>query len=298
MMNKIYKKIIVFGSTGFFGKNLKAITRGKNFKLININRKIFINLDKSKKLALLNKASFIFHFANQNNEHKANQYPINDLKDNLFLTISILETLRYCKSKPFLIYPSTVSLYKSSKILKTEKSKIDIISTYNAHKFINETYINFYSKKYKINSIILRVANVYGFNINNKRGLLQRMINDYLNNKNITLYNSGNQIRDYLHIDDLNSAFKKIITRPKAGLFNLCSGKSYSFIELDKIIRNILLNKFNFKNSSKIIFRKNNNDLFRRHFKGSNKKFRSNFLWKSKINLKKGITLIVKKTMN
>ena len=46
--------------------------------------------------------------------------------------------------KPYIIYPSTVSLYKNSKFIIKENSKKSIISIYNAHKFFNENYIKLY----------------------------------------------------------------------------------------------------------------------------------------------------------
>jgi UDP-glucose 4-epimerase len=293
-MLKKNKVIIIFGASGFFGKSLIDKIKNKNYKIISIKKDKFHNLNKYKKIQLLNKSDFIFHFSNQNNEIKAEQNPIKDIKNNLFLTINILETLKCCSNKPFLIYPSTVSLYEDSKISRSERSKTRIISTYNLHKIINETYINFYNKKYKINSAILRISNVYGHNIDNKRGFLQSLINDYKNNKNVFFYNKGNQLRDYLYIEDLILAFIQIIKKPKKGLFNICSGNSYSFVQLDKIIRNIFVKEYRFKVVSKIKFKKNENTLFKRNFKGSNKKFKKQFQWEIKTNLYLGIKKLLK----
>ena len=265
----------------------------KKYKIIKFNKNKFISLNLEKRLNFFKKCDFVFHLANQNNEKAANSNPVKDYKDNINLTLKILETIKNSTSKPYLIYPSTVSLYKSSKLIRKENSKKSIISIYNTHKFFNEIYIKLYHKRYKINYIILRISNVYGFNQKNNRGLLQNLIFSILKNKNVTLFNKGVQYRDYIYITDVIDAFLKILTNPQKGVFNLCSGKSYKFIEIIKIIKNILKVKYKTYSQSKIVFKNNNEDLFNRNFIGSSLLFNKKYSWKNKTNLNKGIIKVI-----
>ncbi len=292
-MNK--KKILIFGSSGFIGSNLINKISKKKYTIIKVNRNKFLSSNLKKRSNLFKKCDFVFHLANQNNEQAANSNPLKDYKNNINLTLKILETIKNLTSKPYLIYPSTVSLYKSSKLIRKENSKKSIISIYNTHKFFNEIYIKLYYKKYKINYIILRISNVYGFNKKNNRGLLQNLIFSNLKNKNVTLFNKGVQYRDYIYIDDVIDAFLKILINPQKGIFNLCSGKSYKFIEIIKIIRNILKVKYKTFSQSKIVFKNNNEDLFNRNFIGSPLLFKKKYSWKNKTNLRKGIIKVIDK---
>lgn len=290
-MNK--KKILIFGSSGFIGSNLINRISKKKYTILKVNRNKFLSSNLKNRLNLFKKCNFVFHLSNQNNEQVANNNPLKDYRDNINLTLKILDTIKNSTSKPYLIYPSTVSLYKSSKLIRKENSKKSIISIYNTHKFLNEIYIKLYYERYKINYIILRISNVYGFNKKNNRGLLQKLIFSILKNKNVTLFNKGVQYRDYIYIDDVIYAFLKILTNPQKGVFNLCSGKSYKFIEIIKIIRNILKVKYKISSQSKIVFENNNEILFNRNFIGSPLLFNKKYSWKNKTNLSKGIIKVI-----
>ena len=85
------------------------------------------------------------------------------------------------------------------------------------------------------------------------------------------------QYRDYIYITDVIDAFLKILTNPQKGVFNLCSGKSYKFIEIIKIIKNILKVKYKTYSQSKIVFKNNNEDLFNRNFIGSSLLFNKKY---------------------
>ena len=287
------KKILIFGSSGFIGSNLIKKISKKNYSIVKVNRNKFLSLSLKKRINLFTGCDFIFHFANQNNEQIANSNPIKDFKNNVNLTLKILETMKSLIFKPFIIYPSTVSLYKNSTSVIKENSEKSIISIYNAHKFINENYIKLYYKKYKINYIILRISNVYGYNKINKRGLLQNLILSNLRNENITLFNKGLQYRDYIYIDDVISALLKILINPQSGVFNLCSEKSYNFVEIIKIIKNILKTKYKTISHSKVFFKINGEDLYNRNFIGSSLLFKKKFLWKNKTNFKNGIIKVI-----
>ena len=290
----IRKKILIFGSSGFIGSNLiDKISKKKNYTIIKVNRNKFLSLNLRKRINLFKKCDFIFHLANQNNEQIANSDPIKDYKNNINLTLKILETMKNLTFKPYLIYPSTVSLYKTSNLVRKENSKKSIISIYNAHKFFNENYIKLYYKKYKINYIILRISNVYGFNKKNKRGLLQNLIFSNLTNKNITIFNKGLQYRDYIYVDDVIDAFSKILINPQTGVFNLCSDISYNFIEIIKIIKDILKVKYKTPSQSKVVLKSNSGDLYNRNFFGSSLLFRKKYSWKNKTNLNKGIIKVI-----
>ena len=94
------------------------------------------------------------------------------------------------------------------------------------------------------------------------------------------------QYRDYIYIDDVISALLKILINPQSGVFNLCSGKSYNFVEIIKIIKNILKTKYKIISQSKVYFKINNEDLYNRNFIGSSLLFKKNFYGKIKLILK------------
>ena len=88
------KKILIFDSSGFIGSNLIKKISKKNYSIVKVNRNKFLSLSLKKRINLFTGCDFIFHFANQNNEQAANSNPVKDYKDNINLTLKILETIK------------------------------------------------------------------------------------------------------------------------------------------------------------------------------------------------------------
>lgn len=287
-------KIGILGSSGFIGRNFTRLLKKKNIHFVKINRKSI------KKINFLKKINYIFHFANQNDEIKANLNPLKDLKNNLFITINLLKKIYKENNSIILIYISTASLYESSKKKINENSKIKILSIYNLHKFFNEKYINFFFDKFKIKFFILRTSNVYGFNDKNNRGFLLNLIKKIINNRKITFYNSGKQLRDYIYIDDYVKALYKIINKKncKSGIFNLSYGKSYSYLDLFTKIKKILKIKFKIHSISEYNLIRNENKLDNRSYISNSNYFKKTFNWKPYYSVDKGIEKIIKIILN
>jgi UDP-glucose 4-epimerase len=287
-------KIGILGSAGFIGRNFIKLLKKKKINYISINRKSI------KKISILKNINYIFHFANQNNEVKANLNPIKDLKNNLFTTIDLLKKISEENNSIILIYISTASLYKTSKKAVNENSNIKLLSIYNLHKFFNEEYIKIFFEKHKIRFIILRTSNVYGFNSKNNRGYLLNLIKKIINNNKITFYNSGKQLRDYIYIDDYVNALYKITTKKNVtpGIFNLSYGKSYSYLDLFKKIKKILKVKFKKHSISNYNLIKNNNKLDNRFYVSNSDYFKKKFNWKPSYSIENGIESIINKILS
>ena len=91
-----------------------------------------------------------------------------------------------------------------------------------------------------INSIILRLANVYGPSLSESkaedRGILNKLTRMRFEGKNIQIYGDGNNIRDYVYIDDVLDLIPKISINGKDKSYNIGSGKN---IESEKLINKI-----------------------------------------------------------
>jgi UDP-glucose 4-epimerase len=92
--------------------------------------------------------------------------------------------------------------------------------------------------------MVIRGSNVYGALKSNKQGqgIVTEILLSYLNNKRIKLFNSGNTIRDFLHIRDFIQSLQKILHNLQncSGILNLGSGEGHSQLNLVNIIDVIL----------------------------------------------------------
>lgn len=90
----------------------------------------------------------------------------------------------------------------------------------------------------KINFAWARIFYLYG-PYEDKRRMIPALINELLQNKPFPA-TQGKQIRDYLHVEDIASAFCTLVLKKAKGLFNVCSGEPLSIRQLMETAGNII----------------------------------------------------------
>ena len=251
-------KSVITGGAGFIGSNLtdhlvklghKVIVldnfisgkksnlshhKKKDVKIIRIDISKVNNLDKYFK-----GADYVFHLAALAQIIPSIKYPKKYFKNNVIGTLKVLEAAKNIKIKK-LIYAASSSCYGTPKKIPTsEKDKIDLKNPYAVTKFIGEEIVMKYASIFKMPNISCRFFNVYGPK-SNISGPYSAVIGNFLlqkkNNKPLTIVGNGKQTRDFIHVDDLASAFIKIIKSKKVNkIYNLGSGKRTSINTIAKI---------------------------------------------------------------
>ena len=128
-----------------------------------------------------------------------------------------------------------------------ENSSKEPKEIYGSLKLASEYIVKGYSKRFKINSVIIRPSAVYGPTDNNFR-VVQKFIEDILNNKKIVVNNPKSNFLDFTYVKDLVEGIKlaTLSETPDIEVFNLTRGEGRSLNELMKILENNL-GKFNFE---------------------------------------------------
>jgi UDP-glucose 4-epimerase len=80
------------------------------------------------------------------------------------------------------------------------------VSPYGAAKASIEAYLKAYQQAYRLLGVSLRFANAYGPWSGHKSSVVAAFIKAYLRGGPLTIRGTGNQTRDYIHIDDLTDA--------------------------------------------------------------------------------------------
>ena len=106
-----------------------------------------------------------------------------------------------------------------------------------------------YRKQYGCNFISVMPTNLYGpndnYNLNNSHvlpALLRKFITAKRNElSSVTIWGSGNPLREFLHTDDLASASLYLMNNyNESGLVNIGVGKDISIIDLARLIKKIV----------------------------------------------------------
>ena len=268
-------RILITGCAGFIGFSLcKELSKNKKIKIFgvdNINnyydtklkmnrlkiisKKItFINLNicNKKKIENVikdNKIDACFHFAAQAGVRYSINNPDDFFKANIEGFYNVINACRLSKVKHF-FFSSTSSVYGNSKKFPQKESDNtdNPISFYAATKKSNEAISYSYSKIYKMNITVLRFFTVYG-PYGRPDMAFFNFANSIKKNKNIKLFNKGNNLRDYTYIDDViesvKSIFDKKIKNKSAEyeVINICSSNPHKTNKIINIFQKIMNKK-------------------------------------------------------
>ncbi|MFL2599760.1 MAG: dTDP-glucose 4,6-dehydratase [Flavobacteriaceae bacterium] len=248
------KTILVTGGAGFIGSNLIRflVNKYKNYKVINFDLLTYAgNLEnltdiKSKKNYLFIKGNIsknndlkkvfnsykidiVINLAAESHVDRSILNPLSFVKTNVLGTVKLLEMVKNNWQKDYsdkLFYHiSTDEVFGSllSKGFFNENSKYEPNSPYSASKASSDHFVRSYLKTYNIPSIISNCSNNYGpYQFPEK--LIPLVINNILKNIEIPIYGNGENIRDWLYVDDHIRAIDLIINKGKIGENYLIGG--------------------------------------------------------------------------
>jgi len=240
---------VVTGSSGFIGRalvdklkklcidvvSIDVIPRGVNdteTKIIDISKPGVLD-------TYLTSNTVIFHMAAKASVVDSVSDPKDDFNNTLYGIFQILETAKKFNCK--VIFPSTASIFDANdKLPVTEKSYVKPSSPYGAAKVAGEAYCFVYHNCYGLDVRIARMFSVYGVGMD-RFAIFDFIKKIYSNNKEITILGDGEQIRDYLYINDAVNGLIKIATDGEPGEdYNLASGQQVVLYDLAKKIADIM----------------------------------------------------------
>ena len=232
-------KILIFGGSGFIGKHLISKMNGK-YDFLSLSRTLEDNslcsevgniLEPKSYESFLENTETIINLVGQV-EPNLDQFASSNLTGSLNLLNS---AVKYNIKNIILI--STINVYgENNNSPSKETDTLSPISNYGIIKMMNEKLYEHFSKIHDINITILRLSGVYG--PGKIKGFFPQMINA-INDESIVLepYNYGNQLRDFIYIDDVIDGILKSISHNSSGfdIFNISSGNRYSIKEIISI---------------------------------------------------------------
>lgn len=280
------KKVLFTGGCGFIGyyfywtiinwnkKNKKKIdyTILDNIKKkpdwidsseIKFIRKDISTLDTS----FFNSYDIIIHGASIASPTHYRKEPIKTMKANILGLWKILESLKKQNKNKILFFFSSSEIYgdPDKRFIPTKENYNGNVSAtgpracYDESKRFGETLVVNYSNYYKLKSVIIRPFNNYGpgMKLNDKR-LLPDLMNDVIENKNLTLYSNGSPTRTFCYIADSIVGYLKAIKNSGYGnIYNIGADKpEISAKKLAELLANISKNLFGY--NGKVNFKKNN----------------------------------------
>jgi UDP-glucose 4-epimerase len=253
--------ILITGAGGFIADNLAyKLSKNKKNKIFGLGRKYQINTGKYNKyirgevnyknLAKLKfTPNIIYHCAGSGQVFKKiNKNYFNDNYSSLKKVINF-----FSKKKITFFFISSAAVYGNSAKPLNEKSTLKPVSDYGRIKIKCEKLCKKKSTILDFKFIIVRYFSVYG------QGLKKQILWDACNkfkDKSYIFQGTGNEQRDYIHINDAvdcliflqNKSYKK-----KFNIFNIGSGKKHRIREILNKTKNFFgIKEIYFSNTKKV----------------------------------------------
>ncbi|MFQ6057053.1 MAG: NAD-dependent epimerase/dehydratase family protein [Methanosarcinales archaeon] len=224
-------KILITGGAGFIGSNLVKklekenevvvldnFSTGKREYLSNCKATVINGDLRNKELVLkaTKDIEVVIHLAAHTSVIESIENPSFDFENNVIGTLNLLEASFKNKVEKFIFDSYNAVIGDPLYVPIDEKHPVKPKSPYGASKLAAEGYCTAFAEK-GLHTVILRFANVYGINMDNKTSVIPLFINRILNHEPPIIYGDGNQTRDFIHVQDIVESIILSIENGKSG---------------------------------------------------------------------------------
>ena len=263
-------KILITGAAGFIGSHVARLFVNKypSYQIFNLDKLTYAgnlaNLrdveDKTNYTfikgdiveadfinALFEKERFdaVIHLAAESHVDRSITNPNEFVMTNVVGTVNLLNAARkiWKDTERHLFYHvSTDEVYGSlgDTGLFTEETKYDPHSPYSASKASSDHFVRAYHDTYKLPVVISNCSNNYGpFHFPEK--LIPLIIHNIKNKKPLPVYGKGENVRDWLFVEDHARAIDVIFHHAKAGTtYNIGGHNEWKNIEVVRLLCSIM----------------------------------------------------------
>ncbi len=270
------KKILITGGAGFIGSHVVRlfVKSHPEYSIVNLDKLTYAgNLENLRDVEtnqnyrfvkgdivdyefikeFFSKEQFdgVIHLAAESHVDRSLENPAEFAVTNIVGTLNLLQAARLSWkdnfSKKLFYHISTDEVYGSLDHggFFTEETPVDPRSPYSASKTGSDHFVKAFHSSYGLPVIISRCSNNYGPNHFPEK-LIPLMIYNIINNKPLPVYGKGENVRDWLYVEDHASAIHVIFEKGKAGeVYNIGGNNEWKNIDLVMMLCQIMDKKLN-----------------------------------------------------
>ncbi|MDX5484586.1 dTDP-glucose 4,6-dehydratase [Bacillus pumilus] len=180
----------------------------------------------------------IIHFAAESHVDRSIESAEPFIQTNVLGTYRMLEAVLKGKAKK-LIHISTDEVYgdlEPDDPAFTEQTPLSPNNPYSASKASSDLLVKSYIHTHQLPAMITRCSNNYGPHQHEEK-LIPTIIRKAINGEKIPIYGDGQQIRDWLYVEDHARAVKQVLENGTAGqVYNIGGGNEKTNLDLTKTI--------------------------------------------------------------
>lgn len=242
--------VLITGGYGFIGSHVAEEFHKEGYSVFIIDnlstgnpdnikfKHNFFHLDiedrRCKEIFKSNKFDVVINLAAQINVTSSIENPYRDTMSNILGLTNMLQLSAEYGVKKF-VFASSAAVYgNNEEIPLREDAVLDPLSPYGMSKSTGEFYCNKWSELYGLSVLCFRFSNVYGprQGMLGEGGVVSIFIERAAQGKELSVFGSGNQTRDFIYVKDVANAVYKSVKDNISGIFNLSTGSESSVNEL------------------------------------------------------------------
>jgi len=265
------KNVLITGGAGFIGSHLVRlfVDKYKDYRIVNYDLLTYAgNLENISDIEKANNYSFVkgdicdsvllkevfekfeinavIHLAAESHVDRSITDPLSFINTNIIGTATLMNVARECWKDKFddkrFYHVSTDEVYGSlgETGFFTETTAYDPRSPYSASKASSDHLVRAYYHTYDFPVVISNCSNNYGANQFPEK-LIPLFIHNIKNNKPLPVYGKGDNVRDWLWVNDHAQAIDVIFHNAQNGeTYNIGGNNEWKNIDLIKILCNIM----------------------------------------------------------
>jgi UDP-glucose 4-epimerase len=253
-------RVLVTGGAGFIGSNVvdRFVSLGHEVAVLDdlssgfesfvpreaaLHRVDLRDADAVERCVAAFRPEVVDHHAAQIDVRRSVTDPVYDAATNILGTLGLLQSCTRHGVRKFVYASTGGALYGEGRSLPaTEDHPVNPEAPYGVSKHTVEHYLYLWKLLHGLDYTVLRYPNVYGprQNPHGEAGVNAIFIGLMLDGKRPRIFGTGEQVRDYLYVDDVVDANVLALDQGSGAMVNLGTGVGTSVLDIVRELNAIL----------------------------------------------------------
>lgn len=166
------------------------------------------------------------------------QFPLKDFSLNTLNVFKILEAIRTNQPDCRFLNLSSAAVYGNPESLPIKEDfNLKPLSPYGLHKLQAEQICKEFNSYYQLKTCSVRIFSAYGNGL--KKQLFWDMYKKFSSGDSIELYGTGDETRDFIHIEDIVKALRLVVEHAgfSGEVINLANGEEYTIRRVSDLFK-------------------------------------------------------------